>query len=75
MDIMNSDLARTFMITSMPTLLAFHKGFAEHESKVVRKEILSDREKLEEWIRSEASKRDTGPDGTGIFGRWFGGGR
>lgn len=63
------------MITSMPTLLAFHKGFAEHESKLVRKEVLGDREKLEEWIRNEARKRDTGPDGTSILSGWFGGGR
>lgn len=71
-DIMSSDLATTFAITSMPTLLAFHKGFAEHESKVTKVDVLGNRERLEEWIREEARKRDTGGNGGGWFGL-FGG--
>lgn len=72
-DIMSSGLAMEFSITSMPTLLSFHMGFAAHERKVVKGEMLRDGERLAEWIREEARRRDTGPDGTGIFGGWFGG--
>lgn len=73
MDIMDSDLGLTYAITSMPTLLAFHKGFANQGTKVVDPGKMREREWLKEWIRGEARRRDGGGPGNGLVGGPMGG--
>ena len=73
MDIMESDLGLTFAITSMPTLLAFHKGFANAGTKGTDPGKMRDREWLGEWIRSEARRRDGGGPGNNVVGSPLGG--
>lgn len=68
MDIMDSDLGLTFAITSMPTLMAFHKGFANQGTKVMDPAKMRDREWLKEWIRTEAKRRDGGGPGDNVVG-------
>jgi thiol-disulfide isomerase/thioredoxin len=76
-DIMESGLGMTYMITSMPTLLAFDRGEAMTETKVTDPKMLKDERWLKEWIRSEARRRGNGGGGgsglgAGIFGGLFG---
>lgn len=57
----------------MPTLLAFHKGFANEGTKVREAGKMREREWLAEWIRSEARRRDGGGPGGECGGRAVGG--
>ena len=66
---MSSDLAMTYMITSMPTLLAFDRGEAMTETKVTDPRFLKDEEWLKEWIRNEARRKGSGGGGLGM-GLW-----
>ncbi|KAK6580685.1 hypothetical protein PZA11_006921 [Diplocarpon coronariae] len=80
MDIMDSGLGTTFMITSMPTLLSFDRGEAQMGTKIVDPRKMKDVEGLQEWIRKEARRGGSGGDGggaigTGLFGGLFGNGQ
>jgi thiol-disulfide isomerase/thioredoxin len=73
-DIMESGLAMTYMITSIPTLLSFERGEAQTYTKVTDPKLMRDREWLKEWIRTEAG-RGGGAGlnaGGGIFGGLWG---
>jgi len=75
MDIMDSGLGMRYMITSMPTLLAFDRGEAQMGTKVVDPKLMGNREMLGEWIRNEARRRGDGGDGGGgggLLGGLFG---
>jgi hypothetical protein len=72
------NLALTYMINSIPTLLSFDAGEAQTETKVADARKLADREFLAEWIRNEAKRhggRGGGGGGSGSagFGGLFGG--
>jgi hypothetical protein len=78
-DIMSADLGglgQTYMITSIPTLMAFDAGEAMTDTKVVDARKLADRRFLEDWIRNEARRRGNrgggGGGGTGVLGGLFG---
>ena len=60
MDIMDSGLGLTYMISSMPTLLSFDRGEAQIATKVTDPKLMKDREWLKEWIRTEARRRGSG---------------
>lgn len=69
------NLALTYMITSVPTLLSFDAGEAQTDTRVVDGRKLADRAFLEEWIRNEARRHGgRGGGGTsifeGLFGNW-----
>ncbi|KAK8917383.1 hypothetical protein H634G_09065 [Metarhizium anisopliae BRIP 53293] len=82
-DIMSSssyteNLAMTYMITSIPTLLSFDAGEAQTATKVTDGRKLADRQFLIEWIQHEARRHggrggggDGGP-GSSVFGGLFG---
>ncbi|KIE00190.1 Thioredoxin-like protein, partial [Metarhizium majus ARSEF 297] len=82
-DIMSSssyteNLAMTYMITSIPTLLSFDAGEAQTATKVTDGRKLADRQFLTEWIQHEARRHggrggggDGGP-GSSVFGGLFG---
>ncbi|KAG9241681.1 hypothetical protein BJ878DRAFT_519421 [Calycina marina] len=78
-DIMDSGLAMTYMITSMPTLLAFDRGEAQLETREGGVKRMAQSEWLEAWIRREASRRGEGGgggwfgEGKSVFGGLFGG--
>ncbi|KAF5023494.1 hypothetical protein F66182_4445 [Fusarium sp. NRRL 66182] len=75
-DIMSGDpnLALTYMITSIPTLLSFDAGEAQTTTKLADARKLSDREFLKEWIRTEARRHGGrgGGGGSSVFGGLFG---
>ncbi|KAF5542540.1 thioredoxin M-type chloroplastic [Fusarium phyllophilum] len=76
-DIMSGspNLAMTYMITSIPTLLSFDGGEAQTTTKLSDARKLADREFLKEWIRTEARRhggRGGGGGGSSIFGGLFG---
>ena len=70
---MNSELGMTYMITSMPTLLAFDRGEAMTDTKVTDPKLLRDEVWLKEWIANEARREGSGGGGlrAGIFGALF----
>jgi thiol-disulfide isomerase/thioredoxin len=73
-DIMDSGLAMTYNIRSIPTLLSFERGEAQTYTKVTDPKLMRDREWLKEWIRTEAG-RGGGAGlnaGEGIFGGLWG---
>ncbi|EKJ68094.1 hypothetical protein NXS19_005431 [Fusarium pseudograminearum] len=75
-DIMSGDpnLAMTYMITSIPTLLSFDGGEAQTATKLSDARKLADREFLKEWIRTEARRhggRGGGGGGSSLFGGLF----
>lgn len=73
-DIMDSGLAMTYNIRSIPTLLSFERGEAQTYAKVTDPKLMRDREWLKEWIRTEAG-RSGGAGlnaGEGIFGGLWG---
>jgi thiol-disulfide isomerase/thioredoxin len=72
-DIMESGLAMTYMITSMPTLLSFDRGEAQTGTKVTDSKLMRDREWLWEWIRTEARRGGNGGAGLNAGGGLFGG--
>jgi hypothetical protein len=71
-------LGMAYMITSIPTLLAFDdRGEPRTDTKVTDGRQLTDRRFLEEWIRNEARRNGGGGgggggSGTGILGGLFG---
>ncbi|TLS22328.1 uncharacterized protein PpBr36_09884 [Pyricularia pennisetigena] len=77
-DMQPSDLGLTYMINSVPTLLSFDSGEAQMATKVVDGRKLVNRQFLEEWVRSEASRQGSGGGGgggiggSGLFGGLFG---
>jgi hypothetical protein len=72
-DIMDSGLAMTYMITSIPTLLSFDRGEAQTRTKVTNPKLMQDREWLKEWIRTEARRGGNGGAGLNTGGGIFGG--
>ncbi|KAK4999873.1 hypothetical protein LTR66_001184 [Elasticomyces elasticus] len=70
-------LGITYMITSIPTLLAFDRQEPQLETKIARTEDLKNRRFLTEWIKTEARRHGEGGAGgrgpfgflTGLFGR------
>lgn len=59
----------------MPTLMAFDRGEAQLETRLVRAEQMKDRKFLENWIRTEAERQGRGGGGgtgAGLFGGLFG---
>jgi hypothetical protein len=73
---MDSGLAITYMITSLPTLLSFDRGEAQTGTKVIDSKLMRDREWLKEWIRTEARRGGDGGAGlnagSGLFGGLWG---
>ena len=75
----SQNLAMTYMITSIPTLLSFDAGEAQTATKVTDARQLADRQFLVEWIRNEARRHggrgggQGGGSGTSFFGGLFGG--
>lgn len=78
MDIMDSGLGMTYMITSMPTLLSFDRGEAQVGTKITDPKEMKNVDGLKEWIRKEARRGGSGGDGgsmlggSGLFGGLFG---
>ncbi|MCJ1447650.1 MAG: hypothetical protein MMC23_008161 [Stictis urceolatum] len=69
----NEEGGMRYMINSVPTLLAFSRGEAQVESKVVKKGELADREFLRGWVEREARRGgEGGAGGQGILGALFG---
>ncbi|EQK97810.1 Thioredoxin-like protein [Ophiocordyceps sinensis CO18] len=77
------NLALTYMITTVPTLLSFDAGEAQVVSKVTDARKLADRRFLEQWIINEAKRQGSRGGGggggaggvgasTAIFGGLFG---
>ena len=66
------DLGTTYMIKSVPTLMAFSRGESQTETKLARLEELRDRRFLTEWIEREAARGGAGGAGGKLFGGWFG---
>lgn len=69
---MSSGLAGEYFITSIPTLLAFKKGQAQLENKVVGNTELGNRALLEGWVRKEAGRDGERSGGGGLLPRIFG---
>ncbi|GJN67314.1 hypothetical protein PLICBS_001338 [Purpureocillium lilacinum] len=68
------NLAMTYMITSVPTLLSFDAGEPQTATRVTDGRKLADRQFLEEWIRNEARRHGgRGGGGGGGVGAAFGG--
>ncbi|PIA99307.1 hypothetical protein CB0940_03432 [Cercospora beticola] len=63
-----SGIAQRYMVTSVPTLLAFDRQEPQIETKVARLEDLKSREFLRGWIEREAARHGSG----GAGGRFFG---
>ncbi|KAI8722209.1 Thioredoxin domain-containing protein [Fusarium sp. LHS14.1] len=74
-DIMSGspNLAMTYMITSIPTLLSFDGGEAQTATKLSDARKLSDKEFLKEWIRTEARRQGGRGGGGGGASSAFGG--
>ncbi|KAK4452828.1 hypothetical protein QBC34DRAFT_17477 [Podospora aff. communis PSN243] len=65
-DVMEAGLGLTYMINSIPTLMSFDAQEAQVETKITNGRQLSDRQFLEEWIRTEARRHgDRGGGGGG----------
>ncbi|UNI24378.1 hypothetical protein JDV02_010129 [Purpureocillium takamizusanense] len=67
------NLAMTYMITSVPTLLSFDAGEVQAATRVTDGRKLADRQFLEEWIRNEARRHGGRGGGGGGVGAAFGG--
>ncbi|KAF2690478.1 hypothetical protein K458DRAFT_357278 [Lentithecium fluviatile CBS 122367] len=67
------DLGVKYMITSMPTLLAFSRQEAQFDTKLVKPEQMKDKEFLRNWLLNEARRGGReGGGGGGLFGGLFG---
>lgn len=73
-DMMTSELGMKYMITKVPTLVAFDGEWAIEESRVVDGKKMAEREFLREWVEREAKRRGQGGGGGsgGGGGGWFG---
>lgn len=75
------EVAGRYVITSLPTLMAFRRQEAQLQTRVTDVKQLKDREFLRRWVREEASKGGEGGSGggsgsgSGLLGGLFGGGR
>ncbi|KAF2741832.1 hypothetical protein M011DRAFT_472770 [Sporormia fimetaria CBS 119925] len=68
------DLPMKFLITSMPTLLAFSRQEPQMETKLTRPEQMKDKNFLREWLLNEARRGGrAGGSGGRAFGGLFGG--
>ncbi|KAF1948890.1 hypothetical protein CC80DRAFT_455256 [Byssothecium circinans] len=68
------DLGVQYMITSMPTLLAFSRQEAQFDTKLVKPDLMKNKDYLREWLLNEARRggRVGGGGGSllgGLFGR------
>ncbi|KAF2121080.1 hypothetical protein BDV96DRAFT_483611 [Lophiotrema nucula] len=68
------DLPVKYIITSMPTLLAFSRQEPQLETKLTRPEQMKDKNQLREWLLTEARRggRQGGAGGK-AFGGWLSG--
>ncbi|KAJ4301602.1 hypothetical protein N0V90_003695 [Kalmusia sp. IMI 367209] len=67
------DLGVKYMITSMPTLLAFSRQEAQFDTRITKPELMKNKEHLREWLLSEARRGGrAGGGGGGLFGSIFG---
>ncbi|KAF2645957.1 hypothetical protein P280DRAFT_418218 [Massarina eburnea CBS 473.64] len=67
------DLGVKYMITSMPTLLAFSRQEAQFDTKLVKPELMKNKEFLREWLLNEARRGGrAGGGGGSLFGGLFG---
>ena len=72
-DVQDSGIGMDYMITSMPTLLSFDRGEAMTGTKVTDPKLMTDREYMKEWIRTEAKRKGDGGAGANAGGGLFGG--
>ncbi|KAF2020093.1 hypothetical protein BU24DRAFT_448447 [Aaosphaeria arxii CBS 175.79] len=71
---MIGDLGVKYMITSMPTLLAFSRQEAQMETKLIKPNEMKNKEFLREWLLSEAKRGGrAGGSGGSLLGSLFGG--
>ncbi|KAM0795517.1 hypothetical protein BDR22DRAFT_586348 [Usnea florida] len=66
------DVAGRYMITSIPTLLAFSRQEAQLQSKLTNVEEMKDKDFLRLWMEDEAMRGGSGGKGGGLFGGLFG---
>ncbi|KAK3202768.1 hypothetical protein GRF29_154g636644 [Pseudopithomyces chartarum] len=67
------DLGLKYMITSMPTLLAFSRQEAQFETRMTKPDLMRNKEQLREWLLTEARRGGrAGGGGGGLFGGIFG---
>ncbi|CAI6342113.1 unnamed protein product [Periconia digitata] len=67
------DLGLKYMITSMPTLLAFSRQEAQMDTKLVKPDLMKNREFLRNWLLHEAKRGGrAGGGGSSLLGGWFG---
>ncbi|KAF9739338.1 hypothetical protein PMIN04_003948 [Paraphaeosphaeria minitans] len=67
------DLGVKYMITSMPTLLAFSRQEAQFDTRLTNPPEMKNKERLREWLLNEARRGGrAGGGGGGLFGSTFG---
>lgn len=66
------DVAGRYMITSIPTLLAFSRQEAQLQTKLTNVEEMKDKDFLRLWMEDEAMRGGSGGKGGGLFGGLFG---
>ena len=66
------ELATRYLVTSVPTLLAFSRGEAQLESKTADGHLLRDREWVRAWLAHEARRGGKGGGGGSLLGNLFG---
>ncbi|KAF1966179.1 hypothetical protein BU23DRAFT_560501 [Bimuria novae-zelandiae CBS 107.79] len=67
------DLGVKYMLTSMPTLLAFSRQEAQFDTRITKPELMKNKDHLREWLLSEARRGGrTGGGGGSLFGGIFG---
>ncbi|KAL5385728.1 hypothetical protein DPSP01_004513 [Paraphaeosphaeria sporulosa] len=66
------DLGVKYMITSMPTLLAFSRQEAQFDTRLTNPQEMKNKERLREWLLNEARRGGrAGGGGGGLFGSIF----
>jgi len=61
------DLSTTYMINSIPSLLAFSRGEPQLATKITRLEDLKSKKFLINWIENEAKRGGKGGAGGSLF--------
>lgn len=71
------EVAGRYMITSIPTLLAFSRQGAQLQTRLTSVEEMKDKDFLRLWIEDEAMRGGNGGKGggSGLFGGLFGMGK
>ena len=71
------EVAGRYMITSIPTLLAFSRQGAQLQTRLTSVEEMKDKDFLRLWIEDEAMRGGSGGKGggSGLFGGLFGMGK